>query len=174
MLLRKHYNTEGIPTDQMIQHLQQHGFEITRLTDELMKYDDGVMTTPITTRHVVMMNIRATANKNTWVLMWGNSIIHNYQKIKISTLTFANHNILEKFLVWNSRWINDHDLLAALMQSDFEKFEHTYENTTGLDRDRMLRDQAYAQLLFGTNDVSAFHLAETRDGIDRPDDDLMG
>lgn len=149
LILKRHFGEEGISEDKMATHLRSFGFEITRVSDRMLKHNDGVMTTPLTPYHVVLVSMRATANKNTWAIMFGDTIIHNWERIPLNRMTFANHPIISMFVLWHPSWLNIFDLVTLLMKSDPTKSERNFELMNETDRDTVLRDLQLVDSVLG-------------------------
>ena len=154
-LIKLNYPKKGISADEMVSYLREKGYEVTDLNDELLKPVNDWMTNYLTSRNVILVCTRATADKNTWGVVWGDHLIHVWKPEEIKSTTFLNHHPLHRFLIWHPSWVSDNDVFEKIKKAKKkEKVEEEgYHNQTHKDSDDHHRDNALKKALFD-DDVS--------------------
>jgi hypothetical protein len=151
LLVKRKLQREGLEDEKMVEELRKAGYEVTLLTDELMAPSEAFMMSPIISKHVVLVNGRATADKNTWMLIWGNTVIHNFEKAKFNRYTFLNRPPISRYLLWHPTWMNDEMVFDQISKTNMDELRRVpAENITLEHRANLYHDTGLYMQLHGS------------------------
>jgi len=159
MYIKARQKKAGVPDEEIVSYLRSHNFEVTHLQENIIKPEIRVMTKFIRSTNVVLLKLSVAKDENSWGLLWGGVLIHNWEQGKVDEMTFVNHRIIETYLIWHPSWETDAQVMSKLKKAkpvDPAKYhEKTAENA-----DAEYRDIGLAYAMFGTADGTTLAAAE--------------
>lgn len=151
MYIRARQKVAGVTNAEVVVYLKNHGFEVTKLTSDILKPETGVMTKFVRATNVLLLKLQVAKGENSWALFWGGMLIHNWEFARVDAMTFVNHQVVDSYLIWHASWESDRATLHNLRKSFPDKEKLPAEKTAEATENEY-RDIGLAQAMFGTTE----------------------